>query len=110
MSKEEKEQAAKKEQEEKQAALDAAAKRKEQSGMLTTLKKSSKHGAKQLLDEYQKLSRFDDEKTALLARYQKDKSLKWVSEYFETKTESLKSTRDAVSGFCTECFLFRGNI
>ena len=87
---------------EEAAKAAAEAKRLAQAGMVTGLKKSNRPGAKQLLEEYRKLDRFDDEKTVLLNKYQQDKSLKWVTEYFETKTETMKQTQDSASGFCTE--------
>ena len=87
---------------EEAAKAAAEAKRLAQAGMVTGLKKSSRPGAKQLLEECQKLDRFDEEKTILLNKFQQDKSLKWVTEYFETKTESMKQTQDGASGFCTE--------
>lgn len=87
---------------EEAAKAAAEAKRLAQAGFVTGLKKTNRPGAKQLLEEYQKLDRFDEEKTVLLNKYQQDKSLKWVTEYFETKTETMKQTQDGASGFCTD--------
>ena len=91
-----------KEAEEAAAKVAAEQKRLQQAGMITSLKKSGRPGAKLLLEEYQKLDRFNEEKTTLLNKYQQDKSLKWVTEYFETKTETLKQTQDGAAGYCTD--------
>jgi hypothetical protein len=57
---------------------------------------------KALLDLYEGLARFDEEKQALLELWAKDKSCTWIHTYIKSRTVSKSKTSEGASGYCTK--------
>ena len=86
------------------ALAEKAVKKGQQSNMVTSLKQGAAKNpeAAKLLAEYQSLDHRNEEKQILLDKWLADKSLKWVNEYFEQRTQKFSSARDGATGFCTK--------
>ena len=86
-------------------------KKKDQSGFVTSLKAVTKSKdkekaaeARQLLDAYQQLGRFDKEKDSLLDNWKKaGKKFTWVGSYLKQTSKSTAVARDANKGYGTKC-------
>ena len=67
-------------------AEQAAEDKKDMSNMVTTLKKATPAEKEkvQLLEIYQSLPRFSEEKLKLLKQWKLDKSCKWIGQYQES--------------------------
>ena len=93
------------------SAEEAAADKRDMSNMVTTLKKanSSEKEKVQLLEIYQNLPRFSEEKLKLLKQWKLDKSCKWVGQYQESRELSNTTSESTQDGFATkylDCSLF----
>ena len=89
----------------KEAAVLAAAKAKgAQSDFLTTMKKGTQSEDRaNAYKLYQSLGRFDTRKKDIIEMFQKDKSCKWYTSFYE-ETNKISSAKDATkSGYGTEC-------
>ena len=93
------------------SADEAAQDKKDMSNMITTLKKapSSEKEKVQLLEIYQSLPRFSEEKLKLLKQWKLDKSCKWIGQYQESRELSNTTSESTQDGFATkylDCSLF----
>ena len=52
----------------------------------------------EVLEKYQSLGRFDQEKKTLLAQWQKDESLQWWKTYEESKGQAVTKEEDGLEG------------
>ena len=79
-------------------------KRGSQALMITSLKKKTDVHSKTFMDTYSNLGRFDQQKDALLASWQQDKTLKtWYNNLKETKTKNDEVNQEGVIGYGTQC-------
>ena len=87
-----------------EAARVAAAeqKKKDQSALIGALKKTSKEGAAEVLDAYQKLGRFDAEKNAILQKYINDKTISWMNSYLEEKKFVQSEVQEGAEGHTSQ--------
>ena len=96
--------ATKRKAEEAADEADKLDKQKRASLFVTTIaRQSSNPSAIALLDKYRGLPRYDDEKTKMIEMWGKDKSLKWVNNYLETKGRIVTDTQDVSHGYGTKC-------
>ena len=98
-------QKAKQEAEEAKALKEMAdQKRGAQALMVTSLKKKTDAYSKAFMEQYNSLGRFDQQKDALLASWQQDKSLKtWYNNYKEVKTKKEEVNQEGAIGYGTQC-------
>ena len=80
------------------------------SNFLTTMKSKAKAGSlspeqKETWDLYMALDRFDLAKKALICRWDKDKSCKWLTTYTTEKSASEKTKELETSGYCSRFVL-----
>lgn len=89
----------------KEAADEAEAleKKNKASTFITTIARQSSEAAIALLSKYRSLPRYDDEKSKMIEMWGKDKSLKWVNNYLETKACIVTDTQDVHHGYGTKC-------
>ena len=92
-------------------AEEAAQDKKDMSNMITTLKKatSAEKDKVQLLEIYQSLPRFSEEKLKLLKQWKLDKSCKWIGQYQESRELSNTTSESTQDGFATkylDCICF----
>lgn len=89
----------------KEAADEAEAleKKNKASTFITTIGRQSSEAAIALLSKYRSLPRYDDEKSKMIEMWGKDKSLKWVNNYLETKACIVTDTQDVHHGYGTKC-------
>ena len=85
-------------------AEEAAQDKKDMSNMLTTLKKATPADKEkvQLLEIYQSLPRFSEEKLKLLKQWKLDKSCKWIGQYQESRELSNTTSESTQDGFATK--------
>lgn len=83
---------------------EAAQDKKDMSNMLTTLKKatSAEKEKVQLLEIYQSLPRFSEEKLKLLKQWKLDKSCKWIGQYQESRALTNTTSESIQDGFATK--------
>jgi hypothetical protein len=75
----------------------------EVSNFLTQSKGSTNPDKLNTLALYQSLSRFDQEKKNLVAKWKLDKSCKWFSEYIRSREKETVVSTEALLGFGTRC-------
>ena len=73
------------------------------STFVTTIARQSSEAAIALLTKYRSLPRYDEEKSKMIEMWGKDKSLKWVNNYLETKACIVTDTQDVHHGYGTKC-------
>ena len=90
------------------SAEQAAEDKKDVSNMITTLKKSSPAEKEkvQLLEIYQSLPRFSEEKLKLLKQWKLDKSCKWIGQYQESRALTNTTSESIQDGFATKQLFF----
>ena len=83
---------------------EAAQDKKDMSNMLTQLKKatSAEKEKVQLLEIYQSLPRFSEEKLKLLKQWKLDKSCKWIGQYQESRALTNTTSESIQDGFATK--------
>ena len=59
--------------------------------------------AVEFLAVYNGLARFDTHKTEMLAKWDKDKSCKWIHSYSKTMESVVAKAENGAEGFCTKC-------
>ena len=73
----------------------------EVSNCLTQLKASSDPNKVATLELYQSLSRFDQEKKNLVAKWKLDKTCKWFTEYTHSREKETEVKTESLLGFGT---------
>ena len=86
------------------SAEQSAEDKKDMSNMITTLKKSSPAEKEkvQLLEIYQSLPRFSEEKLKLLKQWKLDTSGKWIGQYQESRALTNTTSESIQDGFATK--------
>ncbi len=82
--------------------LEAAEKKRNASNFVTSMGKSNHKEATTILEHYKSLGRYDEEKTNIIALWNKDRSLKWVNSFVETRTETTTAIEAAAQGHGTK--------
>ena len=82
--------------------LEAAERKRNASNFVTSMGKSNHPEATAILEHYKGLGRYDEEKTNIIALWNKDRSLKWVNSFVETRTETANVTESAALGHGTK--------